>query len=75
MSRDSSTTKTTEKATTGEHTVPLMFFHNGQDIIGEMVRVLRKPEKLFELIFQKLHLGLLPYQRVPHTLKEQIHIS
>lgn len=65
----------TEEAMTGAHMVPLMFFHNGQDIIREMARVLRKPEELLELTFQKLHLGLLPCQCVPHTLQEQIHVS
>lgn len=65
----------TEEATNGAHTVPLMFFHNGQDIIREMARVLREPEELLELTFQKFHLGLLPRQRVPHTLKEQTSVS
>lgn len=50
--------------------IPLVLFDNSQDIVREMTRVLRKPEELFELIFEKLNLGLLPYQGIPHSLQE-----
>lgn len=40
--------------------VPLMLSDDSQDVVRKVPRVLGKPEKLFELRFELLHVGLPP---------------
>ncbi|TNN29411.1 hypothetical protein EYF80_060440 [Liparis tanakae] len=59
-----------QRNTRSDRHLPLMLSDHGQDVVGQVARVLGEPEELLELRLEELHLGLLPRQRVPHGLQD-----